>query len=172
MKKSDVKLATNWGPIHNWRPIHTENSQLHVPVPSSLFFMCKTHETHCLCCMLSKIYIRIRAMYVLKLQLMESGSFFGAVLQHGDLLGEFVHGCAWEWSPHVREWQPSQEICIFPNKVFISSHLSCSPKELIIILYVVVKGEQPLFCIASNNSSALLWCRDLQWESMIDQGVL
>ena len=27
--------------------------------------------------------------------------FFGAVLQHGDLLGEIVHGCAWEWSPHV-----------------------------------------------------------------------
>ena len=51
MKKSDVKLATNWGPIHNWRPIHTEHSQLHVPVPSSLFFTCKTHETHCLCCM-------------------------------------------------------------------------------------------------------------------------
>ena len=51
MKKSDVKLATNWGPIHNWRPIHTKNSQLHDPVPPSLFFMCKTHKTHCLRCM-------------------------------------------------------------------------------------------------------------------------
>ena len=40
--------------------------------------------------------------------LTERGFFSKAMLQHGDLLGEVVHGCAWEWSPHmhvVNTWQ-------------------------------------------------------------------